>query len=81
MELTKGSVVHYFMSMAEVNAEVVAVHPKGKRLKVRETGTGAVIEFKRDRAGEWRDATKTLRLFEGVGPKGWKRFLRALETV
>lgn len=81
MELEVGSTVHYYMMGVEVNAEVEAVHPKGKLARVRETGTGAVLEFKRDRSGAWRDATKTLMLVEGIGPKGWKRFLRALEAV
>lgn len=81
MELVAGSTVHYYMGGVEVNAEVIRIHPKGRRLKVMEVGTAAVIEFKLDRFGTWRDATKTLALFEGIGPKGWKRFLGALETV
>lgn len=74
MKLAVGDIVHYYMRGSECVGAVEAIHPKGKRVRVREVGSSVTMEWTRNRRGVWRDALRTMELYMGPGPESMRKF-------
>lgn len=85
MKLSVGDIVHYYMLGEERTGVVEAVHPKGKRVRVREAGGNICLEWTRNRRGVWRDILRTMELHAGPGPESMRKFeehrTRTLQSV